>query len=153
MLRNNHHILAFFVACLLSVEQGIGFLYPKPRSVYIQKVSNHYHRPVFDDRQSKAVLSSDPITAVKAQNQGDRNDADPTGMKRGLVLFPLMILVSIWMFSIPPEYRRAKICTEQQVIDNPGSKCITAGNWISGIQDYYRNGGGVEFDFTIDPDS
>ncbi len=97
---------------------------------------------------------------MKSQNEIDdsvpsRNNenADPTGLKRGLVLFPVVVLIATWLFTIPPEFRRARICTEQQVIDNPGSKCITAGNWVKGVQEYYRNGGGIKFDFTIDPDN
>ncbi len=83
----------------------------------------------------------------------DSNDPDPTGMKRGLILFPTVLLIAIWLFSIPPEFRRARICSEQQVIDYPDSKCMTATNWVGGVKDYYMNGGGVQFDFTIDPDS
>jgi hypothetical protein len=33
---------------------------------------------------------------------------------------------------------------------NPESKCITAGDWASNVQEYYRNGGGIQFDFSIE---
>ena len=105
----------------------------------------------FQSKTRTYTHSSHPLTIIQSQPQ--ENDADPTGLKRGLVLFPLVTLIAIWLFSIPPEYRRARICSEQQVIDYPNSKCITIGNWVKGVSDYYRNGGGVEFDFTIDPDS
>jgi hypothetical protein len=35
---------------------------------------------------------------------------------------------------------------------NPESKCITAGDWVSNIQEYYRNGGGIQFDFSLEED-
>eukprot|EP00551_Chaetoceros_affinis_P000311 CAMPEP_0203655174 /NCGR_PEP_ID=MMETSP0088-20131115/37440_1 /ASSEMBLY_ACC=CAM_ASM_001087 /TAXON_ID=426623 /ORGANISM="Chaetoceros affinis, Strain CCMP159" /LENGTH=153 /DNA_ID=CAMNT_0050515699 /DNA_START=98 /DNA_END=559 /DNA_ORIENTATION=+ len=91
--------------------------------------------------------------ALLMKPRNDDVDSDPTGMRRGLVLFPVVLLIAVWLFSIPPEFRRARICTEQQVIDYPDSKCITTSNWIAGVKDYYQKGGGLEFDFTIDPDT
>ena len=107
-------------------------------------------------RQQQQYYHNLPLTQssmiMRSKNE-DRIESDPTGRKRGLILLPIVLLIAIWLFSIPPEFRRARICSEQQVIDNPGSKCITGENWVKGVQEYYRNGGGVEFDFSIDPDN
>ena len=78
---------------------------------------------------------------------------DPTGLKRGLLIFPLALLFNVWMFSIPVEYRRARICSEEQVRENPDSKCMTTETWRRGVADYYANGGGIKFDFSVDPDA
>mmetsp|Transcript_24622 Transcript_24622/g.30279 ORF Transcript_24622/g.30279 Transcript_24622/m.30279 type:complete len:153 (+) Transcript_24622:125-583(+) len=83
----------------------------------------------------------------------DTDEYDPTGLKRGKIILPMVMLLAIWFFTIPPEFRRSRLCSEQQVIDNPKSKCITAEKWISGIQEYYRGGGGIQWDFSIDPDN
>lgn len=80
-------------------------------------------------------------------------EGDPTGLKRGAILLPIVLLVNVWMFSIPVEYRRARICSEQQVRENPNSKCMTADSWKQGVADYYANGGGIKFDFSVDPDA
>lgn len=99
------------------------------------------------------VSATNNHICTRVNGSNDDIESDPTGRKRGLILFPVILFIATWLFSIPPEFRRARICTEQQVIDNPSSKCITAKNWVIGIQDYYRNGGGVDFDFSVDQDS
>lgn len=133
---------------------------------YNKNNNNHHHekrefsKQILYNTQSTTSTNLSPSSlSMKNQNEIDdplssRNNgnADPTGLKRGLVLFPLVVLIATWLFTIPPEFRRARICSEQQVIDNPGSKCITAGNWVKGVKEYYSNGGGIKFDFTIDPD-
>lgn len=80
-------------------------------------------------------------------------EGDPTGLKRGAILLPIVLLVNVWMFSIPVEYRRARICSEQQVRENPASKCMTVDAWREGVADYYANGGGIKFDLSVDPDA
>ena len=57
------------------------------------------------------------------------------------------------MFSIPVEFRRARLCSEEQVRLNPDSKCMTFEMWTKGVSEYYGNGGGINFDFSVDPDA
>ena len=89
-------------------------------------------------------------TTLSASNDNNESDSDPTGLKRGFVLFPAVLLLATWLFTIPPEFRRARICTEQQIIEYPDKNCMTSKGWISGVSEYYRNGGGIKFDFTIE---
>ena len=77
-------------------------------------------------------------------------DNDPTGLKEGKYLLILVMLINIWAFSIPPEFRRAQFCSEEQVRDNPESNCITFDAWKDGIAEYYNNGGGVDFNFEVE---
>ena len=94
------------------------------------------------------------LAAVEGPKFGeDGYEGDPTGLKRGAIILPIALLVNIWMFSIPVEYRRARICSEQQVRENPNSKCMTTETWRKGVADYYANGGGIKFDFSVDPDA
>ena len=60
------------------------------------------------------------------------------------------MFVNVWLFSIPTEFRRAQFCNEEQVRLYPESKCITFKSWREGIAEYYANGGGVKFDFSIE---
>ena len=61
-----------------------------------------------------------------------------------------VLLLNLWMFSIPPEFRRAQLCSETQT-RSENSECITFGTWKGRIQEYYANGGGIQFDFSVDP--
>ena len=92
-------------------------------------------------------------SALAARDNEPHYSGDPTGLQRGLLIFPLVLLVNVWMFSIPVEYRRARICSEEQVRENPDSKCMTTETWRRGVADYYANGGGIKFDFSVDPDA
>lgn len=47
---------------------------------------------------------SSSVTALAAAGPADGSD-------RGAVLMGIVFLVSVWIFSIPPEFRRAHICT------------------------------------------
>ena len=72
------------------------------------------------------------------------------GIDRGVYILGFALLANVWLFSIPPEFRRAKICSEEQVIQFPDSNCMTASSWVEGVQSYYSNGGGVKFDFSVE---
>ena len=59
-------------------------------------------------------------------------------------------MLNVWIFSIPPEFRRARFCTEEDVRLHPEKNCQTFDMWRKGVAEYYANGGGVEFDFSIE---
>ena len=96
------------------------------------------------------VPRSKSTTTSLNMNFSPPGDNDPTGLKEGKYLLILVMLINIWAFSIPPEFRRAQFCSEEQVRDNPESKCITFGAWKDGIAEYYNNGGGVDFNFEVE---
>merc|ERR1719223_185992 len=74
--------------------------------------------------------------------------------KRGNVLFAFVLLVCIWSFSIPPELRREHFCfSERCRSDNTANlcyDCITFSEWRGKVADYYKGGGGVKFDFSVE---
>lgn len=52
--------------------------------------------------------------------------------------------------SVPPEFRRARICNEEDVRLHPEKNCTTFATWKKEMAQYYKDGGGVEFDFSIE---
>jgi hypothetical protein len=104
-----------------------------------------------------SISSSSSSKRVVRLDRSSKLYADPSGQQRGAVILPLVLLLCIWMFSIPPEFRRAKICTTTQEqssnINYPARQpnCMTGQQWMTGVQEYYQNGGGIHFDFSIDP--
>jgi len=77
------------------------------------------------------------------------SQVDGTG--RGLALFSVVVGICIWLFSIPPEFRRAHFCVVEQCVQERSKcyDCVTFSEWTAGVQEYYRSGGGIEFDFTV----
>lgn len=87
-------------------------------------------------------------TALFASSR-EPNSVDGTG--RGLILFGGVLAVCVWLFSIPPEFRRAHFCAVEQCVQNRSKcyDCVTFSEWTTGVGEYYKNGGGVHFDFTV----
>lgn len=96
--------------------------------------------------QSGRSLRSTTLFAEPPQ----RDVNEIIGIQRGLYLMGIVFFINVWIFSIPPEFRRAKICSEEQVRLFPDSGCVTADKWVDGIKEYYANGGGINFDFSIE---
>ncbi|KAJ1460336.1 hypothetical protein M885DRAFT_509278 [Pelagophyceae sp. CCMP2097] len=72
---------------------------------------------------------------------------------RGRVFLGLVLLVNVWSFSVPPEIRRAHVCTTSVVGQKNGYSCVSFRDWRQSVTDYYAQGGGVHFDFSVDPAS
>jgi hypothetical protein len=93
------------------------------------------------------------VISTSRNSRDDGTSIDVDGIQTAPYMLILVLFLCVWNFTIPVEFRRARLCSEQQVVDNPTSKCITVSNCMSGIVHYYQNGGTVfQFDFTIDPD-
>ena len=96
-----------------------------------------------------------------AGNNGDQNkpsydmNADMGGQSRGVPLGLLVLAIVVWSFSIPPEFRRAHFCTSDRCVANRSRcyDCVTVGEWTQDVKDYYANGGGIQWDFSVDPES
>jgi len=68
---------------------------------------------------------------------------------RGKVLFGASLLLCLWFFTVPPdEFRRVRICGEAQAAANPVA-CKTLPQFAKDAFDYYANGGGVRWDFSV----
>jgi hypothetical protein len=80
------------------------------------------------------------------------------GIGRGIPILGLVLLACVWLFTIPPEFRRAYICPDScakvEYQAAPAcQECVTGEEWINGVKEYYKNGGGIQWDFSIDPNS
>jgi hypothetical protein len=74
---------------------------------------------------------------------------------RGLTILTLALAICVWIFSIPPEIRREHICTTSACVANRMKcyDCVTFDEWKEQVSDYYRNGGGIMFDLSVDPET
>ncbi|KAL9184201.1 hypothetical protein ACHAXT_002287 [Thalassiosira profunda] len=109
------------------------------RTTLLSPAPIHLHRP-----------ANIPPPLARSSTTSLRMGDDTDGRGTGKVLLVLAMLANVWAFSIPVEFRRARFCTEEDVRLYPDRHCMTFDMWKSGIADYYANGGGVEFDFSIE---
>jgi hypothetical protein len=73
------------------------------------------------------------------------------GTETGKVMLGFVLAICVWTFSIPVEFRRARLCSEADAAVY--SQCKSASQYVSGISEYYQKGGGIQFDFSIDPNT
>ncbi|KAG7356982.1 hypothetical protein IV203_001670 [Nitzschia inconspicua] len=71
------------------------------------------------------------------------------GLGRGGVLLAIALLINVWFFTIPTEFRRTRLCNETDTRAYP-ELCMTPKMFVSGIAEYYKTGGGINFDFSIE---
>ena len=130
-------------------------------------------------RTHNAVLPTKSSTSLFANNNDiDKDKLSPLGkaydyaisgeknffsdpQNRGVVLLTIVVSACLWFFTIPPHFRRQNICSSQEVYEqlqflNPNQNdnyegCITREMWNDSIVEYYKNGGGIEIDFSVDP--
>jgi hypothetical protein len=105
-----------------------------------------------------ATLISTKLISLSPTNPTKTHDArlfqsKYDGSGRGKILLTIVLMGCVWLFSIPPYFRRAHLCTTDSCVENRPScyDCITFTEWRHGVMDYYRSGGGIHFDFSIDP--
>ncbi|KAL7553555.1 hypothetical protein ACHAWF_016853 [Thalassiosira exigua] len=98
---------------------------------------------------SMASAAPSPSAATTALQMAEGPFQSTDGNAEGQIILAVVLLLNVWIFSIPPEFRRAKICPEEISVQS-GGKCVTPESWRDGIADYYRNGGGISFDFSIE---
>mmetsp|Transcript_9748 Transcript_9748/g.20174 ORF Transcript_9748/g.20174 Transcript_9748/m.20174 type:complete len:163 (-) Transcript_9748:156-644(-) len=119
-----------------------------------------YGRAVVDSRPATlnplsrpSLLSAESLSQHRSRSTrlfGANQKVDGTG--RGSYILGFTLLVCIWFFTIPTEFRRAHICTE--ICDETTVTCydcMSSDEWVDGIVSYYKSGGGIVWDFSIDP--
>jgi hypothetical protein len=122
------------------------------QSIFNSNISRNNNSNSIPQSTTTRIRSSNSIIAMNKDTNDNNIDVD--GMQTAPYIFTFMLLVCIWNFTIPTEFRRARLCSEQQVIDNPQSNCKTIPQYLTGIQQYYQNGGTIfKFDFSIDRDN
>jgi hypothetical protein len=157
------------VVLLAQTAKGLGFVIPSPRKAQIYR-SVEYKQPSawttagpaprHLDKGASAASASASALGRRQQplfqtppGRSDNKAVDGTG--RGLILWGIVLFFSAWMFTIPTEFRRAHFCVVEQCVQDRARcyDCVTVSEWSEGVADYYRNGGGIEWDFTVGEDS
>ena len=137
--------VSLLVVCIAMLE-GVTSFVPSPTSsvgfAFVQTVGS-----------SGNCALKQPSTRVAVCVQQSKTPNEIYGIDRGLPILAFSLILSAWLFTIPPEFRRARFCASDQCVLARCNDCMTVSEWGSGIQDYYRNGGGIKWDFSIDPNS
>jgi hypothetical protein len=109
--------------------------------------------PLSTPKTTTASFSVSPTTTTTTTTtlwMGGMNNYD--GSTDGTNVAPYLLAfscaIAVWLFTIPVEFRRTKLCSEEETVQYP-TLCTTPAKWSRGIQDYYANGGGVKFDFSV----
>ena len=130
-------------------------------SLQRQRILNLRHITRSDTRTP--VLSNDknPLHNSKVSSRNNvilynskdnRPSFQAASEQRGAVLLSLTLLLNVWAFSIPVELRRDHFCFGERCAANRSrcSDCVTFKEWYGKVKEYYANGGGVQFDFSVE---
>lgn len=104
--------------------------------------------PVAAHRSSARWTTTALLRSSDSDSASSSTSPDVDGQGRGKYIMSFVLFLCIWIFSIPPEFRRAHICTTSAATIR--SDCVSLGDWTQQVGDYYKGGGGVHFDFSID---
>ena len=138
---------SLLLLCVALLEGAVAFA-PSPKFPLRGKVGQRFcpQVPLLVTLQEATTRS-----AVVCQQSPTPNDI--YGIERGYPILAFSILLSAWFFTIPPEFRRAHFCASDICVQTRCNDCVSVAEWVTGIKDYYRNGGGIKWDFSIDPAS
>jgi hypothetical protein len=146
----------FLVICTLllaAIDTGVkGFV--AKSTVQNSLGNNGPHLPLSSSfRQQHQQVALTVQQMAKKPSSNGKNQASYDGKGRGYVLQTIVLSICVWFFSIPPEFRRTHFCPTSKCVENRAScyDCTTFGEWKVRVADYYKGGGGVHFDFSIDP--
>ena len=95
------------------------------------------------------LAQRDPELQAKIEAMQQRNQ------RRGAVVLGTVVALCIWLFSVPPDIRRANICGLSG--DSIFSDCVPLPTLANRVAEHYQSCGGegtpacVQFDFSIDP--
>ena len=91
------------------------------------------------------TISVESPTKVQAKKdisnseRGSENVNNLMGLDRAKYIWPIVIAINIWFFSVPVEYRRTRFCNEADSAAYP-ERCMTSKQFTEGISNYYKNG-------------
>lgn len=142
--------VVLLVPLLASVNLSQAFTAPSASTLPVVASSPSSHPAATSSIQSRLSirLQEKRKDTTNAERGSDEVNA-LMGLDRGKYLLALVFAVCVWFFTVPVEFRRTKICTEVQTRDFP-DVCMTSAQFTSGIADYYKNGGGIKFDFSVE---
>lgn len=99
--------------------------------------------------------SQESSMTVLNSSRDSRPDFQVESEKRGAVILTIAMFLCLWSFSIPVELRREHWCFSDRCEANRSrcNDCVTFKEWFGKVNEYYANGGGVHFDFSIEEKS
>mmetsp|Transcript_8648 Transcript_8648/g.13451 ORF Transcript_8648/g.13451 Transcript_8648/m.13451 type:complete len:155 (-) Transcript_8648:1400-1864(-) len=99
-----------------------------------------------------STTSSNHDRALKmaADDEERTKSSKIDGSAGGTYFLAAVLLANVWLFTIPTEFRRAHLYPEGNAGLYSDPKGITAKDWAAGVAQYYGNGGGVKFDFSVE---
>jgi hypothetical protein len=136
---------------LLNVAPAAAFLIHPQGSVAVASKKISLSRHVSLRMPTIYITSSSSNQHFATKRDGGNRAVD--GSRRGGYIFALVVAFCVWQFTIPPKFRRAHFCSSEACVQQRSScsDCVTIQEWTSDIADYYRGGGGIQWDFSIDP--
>ena len=138
----------FLLVCITLLEGSDAFT-PSPKlSVRVKTLKGRQSNGQF---WGYGRESSTRNPRVVCQQSVDPNEI--IGIRRGYPILAFFVILSAWFFTIPPEFRRAQFCASDVCLQNRCNDCMSVEEWTTGIKNYYQNGGGIKWDFSIDPNS
>jgi hypothetical protein len=141
-------MFVLFIAALLCADSwGAGF---------VPIIHRYAIRPTNSLEERRIGPTSFGLTTVKTTSPSGvrlRKSQADASEKRGLVLFAIATIVAVWLFTIPVEIRRAHIGTADVCVQNRAYcyDCKTLQELKGAVLEYYANGGGIKFDFSVEP--
>lgn len=78
------------------------------------------------------------------------------GTGRGAIIQIFAVGICVWLFTVPPEFRRTYFCPAEMYCQEEGKctrPCTTYSEFFKKVGDYYRGGGGIQWDFSISPET
>ena len=106
--------------------------------------------PAYQNSLLSTSCSTHGALQMAANDEERTKSSKIDGSVGGTYFLAAVLLVNVWLFSIPTEFRRAHIYPEGNAGLYSDPKGITAKDWAAGVAQYYANGGGVKFDFSIE---
>ena len=99
------------------------------------------------------ITYSSSSTSSALRSKDERRSIYKESEARGNVIFALALVATLWSFSIPPQLRREHICPTKSCELNRVRcyDCVTKEEWLGQVSEYYKNGGGIHFDFSVEP--
>ena len=125
----------------------------RPTTSFVNPVQQQGKQQVIS---TSFTTSSTTNTRLYERKEPYKGMGGNDGLRRGLVLQIIVFGICAWLFTIPPEFRRAYLCPADIYCQEEGScsrDCVTTSEWISGVTEYYKGGGGIQWDFSIDPNT
>ena len=148
------HRLAVLVVFALSLVQSVdGFVLTPHRSLPTRTA----HGPLSAPPAALLSFNPAPHTSSRFPLRMARRSTDGTDV--GIYIFGFVLAVNVWLFTIPPSFRRTNICSVSPPDDTTvlvaatttSPSCVSLEEWASAVGDYYRGGGGIQWDFSINP--